>query len=72
MRTTVDLDRSLLDRAREALGTTTYREAITRALEEAVSRADMRRLVQELEASDASWDLDALLTYRRLDRGHDT
>lgn len=69
MRTTVDLDRSLLERAKEALGTSTYREAITRALEEAVSRADLRRLLDELEGSDATWDLDALLEYRRLDRG---
>jgi Arc/MetJ family transcription regulator len=70
MRTTVDLDRSLLERAKMALGTTTYREAITRALEEAVSRADMRRLLDQLEGSDATWDLDALLSYRRLERGH--
>lgn len=69
MRTTVDLDRSLLDRAKEALGTSTYREAITRALEEAVSRVEMRRLVDELEGSDAVWDLDALMSYRRVGRG---
>ena len=70
MRTTVDLDRSLLERAKEALGTTTYREAITKALEEAVSRAEMRRLLGKLEGSDATWDLDALLSYRRLEHGH--
>jgi len=70
MRTTVDLDRGLLDRAREALGTDTYRAAIVRALEEAVSRAEMRELLGELEASDATWDLDALLEYRRDARGH--
>lgn len=72
MRTTVDLDRSLLERAKKALGTATYREAITRALEEAVSRADLRRLLNDLEASDATWDLDALLSYRRLEHGYDT
>ena len=70
MRTTVDLDRSLLERAKEVLGTTTYREAIIRALREAVSRAEMHRLLDELEASDASWDLDDLLSYRRLEHGH--
>ena len=70
MRTTVDLDRSLLERAKKALGTATYREAITRALEEAVARADLRRLVDQLEGSDATWDLDALLSYRRLEHGH--
>ena len=70
MRTTVDLDRSLLDRAKEALGTATYREAITRALEEAVSRADLRHLLDQLEGSDATWELDALLSYRRFEHGH--
>lgn len=69
MRTTVDLDRALLERAKEALGTPTYREAITRALKEAISRADVRGLLEELEGSDATWDLDALLSYRRLERG---
>lgn len=69
MRTTVDLDRSLLEQAKEALGTATYREAITRALEEAVERTELRRLLDELEGSDATWDLDALLSYRRLARG---
>ena len=69
MRTTVDLDRSLLDRAKEALGTSTYREAITRALEEAVSRAELRGLVAELEGSDATWDLEDLFSYRRRTRG---
>lgn len=70
MRTTVDLDRALLERAKKALGTATYREAITRALEEAVSRADLRQLLDELEGSDATWDLDALLSYRRLEHGN--
>lgn len=70
MRTTVDLDRSLLDRAKEALGASTYREAITVALEEAVSRAEMRGLLDELEGSDAVWSLDELFSYRRLDRGN--
>ena len=70
MRTTVDLDRSLLERAKEALGTTTYREAITRALEQAISRAELRRLLDELDSSNATWDLEALLSYRRLERGH--
>lgn len=69
MRTTVDLDRDLLNRAKEALGTTTYREAITVALEEAVSRADVRSLLDELEGSDAVWDLEELTSYRRAVRG---
>lgn len=70
MRTTVDLDRTLLERAKEALGTATFREAIIKALEDAVSRAEMVRLLDRLEGSDATWDLDALLTYRRLEHGN--
>jgi hypothetical protein len=63
MRTTVDLDRE------EALGTSTYREAIILALEEAVSRAELRVLIDDLEASDVTWGLTELLAYRRVERG---
>lgn len=70
MRTTVDLDRELLERAKAALGTSTYREAITRALEEAVSRAELRVLVDDLAGSDVTWGLEELLSYRRVERGH--
>ncbi|MEX0893715.1 MAG: type II toxin-antitoxin system VapB family antitoxin [Gemmatimonadota bacterium] len=70
MRTTVDLDRDLLERAKDALGTSTYREAITLALEDAVARQDMRRLLDEVEGSNAVWDLDDMLAYRRVERGH--
>jgi Arc/MetJ family transcription regulator len=69
IRTTVDLDRDLLDRAKKALDARTYREAITRALTEAVDRADLRRLIDALEGSDASWDLEELFSYRRARRG---
>jgi Arc/MetJ family transcription regulator len=69
MRTTVDLDRELLERAKEALGTSTYREAIVLALEEAVSRAELRVLIDDLEASDVTWGLTELLAYRRVERG---
>jgi Arc/MetJ family transcription regulator len=69
MRSTVDLDRELLERAKAALGTSTYREAIRRALEEAVSRAEMRVLVDELEGSDLTWGLEELLAYRRVENG---
>jgi Arc/MetJ family transcription regulator len=70
MRTTVHLDRELLERAKAVLGTSTYREAITRALEEAVSRAELRVLLDDLEGSDVTWGLSELLAYRRLERGH--
>jgi Arc/MetJ family transcription regulator len=70
IRTTVDLDRELLERAREALAAPTYREAITRALEEVVSRADFHRLLSSIEGSDSTWSLEELLSYRRVKRGN--
>ena len=69
MRTTVDLERGLLERAKEALGATTYREAITRALNDAVARADLRKLLDRIEGSDSTWSLDEALAYRRTERG---
>lgn len=69
MRTTVDLDRGLLERARDALEADTFRETITRALEDVVARAETRRVLASLEGSDLTWDLDALLSYRRAERG---
>jgi Arc/MetJ family transcription regulator len=69
IRTTVDLDRELLERAKAALDAPTYRDAITRALEDAVSRADFRRLIASLEGSDSTWDVDELLSYRRAEHG---
>jgi len=69
IRTTVDLDRDLLDRAKEALDVPTYREAITRALKEAVARAELRGLLSDLERSDLTWEVDELLSYRSLRRG---
>lgn len=69
MRTTVDLDRELLERARDALDADTFRETITRALEDVVARAEMKRLLSDLEDSDLTWGLDELLSYRRLQRG---
>jgi hypothetical protein len=70
IRTTVDLDRKLLDRAKEALDVPTYREAITRALEEAVARAEVRGLLSDVERSDVTWEVGELLAYRRLRRGN--
>lgn len=69
MRTTIDIDRDLLDRGREALGARTYREAIIRSLTAAIERAELLRLVDSLEGSDAVWELDRMLEYRRTERG---
>jgi Arc/MetJ family transcription regulator len=69
IRTTVDLDRDLLNRAKEALDVPTYREAITRALKDAVARAELRSLLRDVERSDLTWEVDELLAYRGLRRG---
>jgi Arc/MetJ family transcription regulator len=66
MRTTLDLDRSLLERAKEALGARSFTEAIETALREAVARADARTAWDALSGSDLSWgSVDELLEYRR-------
>ncbi len=70
MRTTIDIDRELLERARRALHARTYREAVKRALEDALVRSDLEKATAALEGSELSWDLDELLAYRRLERGH--
>jgi hypothetical protein len=69
IRTTVDLDRELLEQAKEVLDVPTYREAITRALEEVVAHAELRSLLRDVERSDLTWEVDGLLAYRRLPRG---
>ncbi len=50
MCTTVELDRDLLERAKEVMDAPTYRETITRALEEAVARVERRRLLHPASA----------------------
>lgn len=69
MRTTVDLDRDILDAAKRALNARTYRQAIKQALEDAIRHAQLRSLVDDLEGSEVTWDVDELLAYRRLGRG---
>lgn len=66
MRTTLDLDRDLLERAKEALGARSFTEAIERALREAVRRTDAKAAWEALRRSDRSWEsVDELLEYRR-------
>jgi hypothetical protein len=65
MRTTLDLDRDLLEKAKEALGARSFTEAIERALKEALHRAEARRGWDELIGSGLSWErVDDLLRYR--------
>lgn len=65
MRATLDLDRDLLERAREALGARSFTETIERALREAVIRADARAAWDAFRGSDLSWrSVEDLLEYR--------
>jgi hypothetical protein len=65
MRTTLDLDRELLEKAKESLGARSFTEAIETALREAVVRAEARRGWDDLTGSSLSWEsVDDLLRYR--------
>lgn len=66
MRTTLDLDRELLERAKKSLDARSFKEAIERALKEAVARAEAREGWDELMGSELSWEgVDELLEHRR-------
>ncbi len=66
MRTTLDLDRKLLEEAKAALGAATFTEAIETALREAVDRTETRRAWQDLVGSGLSWEsVENFLSYRR-------
>lgn len=69
MRTTLDIERELLEKAQRLLGASTYRETVERALGEVVERGEIRGVLERIEGSDVIWDLDELLAFRRLDRG---
>jgi Arc/MetJ family transcription regulator len=65
MRITLDLDRELLERARDSLGVSTFTEAIEVALRRAVEQEDAAAAWSELKGSDLSWEsVDDLLEYR--------
>ena len=66
LRTTLDLDRSLLERARQALRARSFTEAIESALREAVARAEGRQAWEALVGSEMSWgSIEELLDHRR-------
>jgi hypothetical protein len=69
MRTTLDIDRDLLDRARAALGATTYTEAIERSLSQAVAGAELDAVLESVRGEDLVWSLDELQEHRRMGRG---
>ena len=66
MRTTLDLDRDLLEKAKEVLGTDSFTEAIETALRQAIARAESKSGWDALIGSDLSWgSVDELLAFRR-------
>jgi Arc/MetJ family transcription regulator len=66
MRTTLDLDRELLERAKEALGSSSFTDAIETALREAVARTEGAKAWSELRGAESSWEsVDELLEFRR-------
>lgn len=69
MRTTIEIDRDLLERVKKTLGTATYRETVEQALERIDRLSEIADALEALEGSDLSWGVDELLEYRRLDCG---
>ena len=69
MRTTLDIDRDLLERAKTALGATTYTEAIERSLDQAIAGAETDRLLDDLRGQDLVWSVDELREFRHTGRG---
>ena len=70
VRTTLDLDRGLLEKAKAALGAPTFTAAIETALRDAVERAETREAWGALIGSELSWEGVAdLLEFRRAHGG---
>jgi len=69
MRTTLDIDRELLDQARAALGAATYTATIERALSEAIAGAEMEAVLESVRGDDLVWSLEDLQAHRRMGRG---
>jgi Arc/MetJ family transcription regulator len=66
VRTTLNLDRDLLEEAREILGAGSLTETIEVALKRVVAEGRARRAWEELLESDLSWDsVEDLLHHRR-------
>jgi len=65
MRTTLDIDASLLRAAVAAMGARTKREAVETALRESVQRRRSQEMVAALGTFDLSLDLEVLESQRR-------
>ncbi len=64
MRTTLDIDRELLDEAVRVLGASSKREAIETALAEVVSASRRKGLIAALGTFDLAFTLDDLARER--------
>jgi len=69
MRTTLDIDRDLLERAKAALGAATYTETIERSLSRTVDQAELDALLESLKGEDLVWSLDEMRAYRHAAHG---
>jgi Arc/MetJ family transcription regulator len=67
MRTTLDIDKKLLAQARKALNAGTMKEAVEKALREAVRRRRARKLLDFEGKVDMTWTLGTFLKERRRD-----
>jgi Arc/MetJ family transcription regulator len=56
MKTVIDLDEDLLDRARRELGTTTKKDTINEALRLVAERSARLEAIGDLMAIDRDWD----------------
>jgi Arc/MetJ family transcription regulator len=56
MKTVIDLDEDLLDRARRELGTTTKKDTINEALRLVAERSARLEAIGDLMAIDRGWD----------------
>jgi len=66
MRTTLELDRDLLERARDVLGARSFTVAIETSLRRVVEQSEAQTAWQELDRSGLSWkSVDDLLAHRR-------
>jgi len=67
MRTTLEIDKKLLAQAVKALNAGTMKEAVEKALREAVRRRRARRLLDFEGKVDMAWTLGTFLKERRRD-----
>jgi Arc/MetJ family transcription regulator len=66
MRTNIDIDDALMAEAMEVLGVTTKREAVTRALEDAVRAKRQLRAWDALRGTGWDGDLDEMRTSKHI------